>query len=138
MRIILTDTKTDGSVREIDMSDPVFEALIDQQSATGTKEFVFCNSVGNPLQVQNVTKRVWYPLLRYLNLPLRRPYQARHTAATLWLASGEAPEWIARQMGHSTTEMLFKVYSRYVPNLTRQDGSAFAAVLEARMKNDES
>jgi integrase len=28
-------------------------------------------------------------------------------------------------MGHTTTEMLFRVYSRYVPNLTRQDGSAF-------------
>ncbi len=37
--------------------------------------------------------------------------------------------WIARQLGHSTTEMLFRVYSRYVPNLTRQDGSAFEAIL---------
>ena len=46
-------------------------------------------------------------------------------AATLWLASGENPEWIARQLGHTTTEMLFRVYSRFVPNLTRRDGSAF-------------
>ncbi|MDX2503423.1 MAG: site-specific integrase, partial [Gammaproteobacteria bacterium] len=36
----------------------------------------------------------------------------------------------ARQMGHSTTEMLFRVYSRYVPNLTRNDGSAFEKLLE--------
>jgi integrase len=28
-------------------------------------------------------------------------------------------------MGHSTTKMLFTVYSRYVPNATRNDGSAF-------------
>jgi len=48
----------------------------------------------------------------------------RHTAATLWLASGESPEWIANQMGHANTEMLFRTYSRYVPNLTRKDGSA--------------
>ena len=46
----------------------------------------------------------------------------RHSAATLWLASGENPEWIAKQLGHTSTEMLFKTYSRYVPNLTRQDG----------------
>jgi integrase len=45
------------------------------------------------------------------------------------LASGESPEWIARQLGHSNTEMLFRVYSRYVPNLTRQDGSAFERLL---------
>ena len=35
-----------------------------------------------------------------------------------------------RQTGHSTTEVLFCIYSRYVPNLTRQDGSAF----ESRLK----
>jgi len=133
----MTDTKTDSSVREIQMSDPVFDALIKQQGATRGQEFVFCNAVGKPLAVNNVTKRVWYPILRYLDLPLRRPYQARHTAATLWLASGEAPEWIARQMGHSSTEMLFKVYSRYVPNLTRQDGSAFAALLSQKLKPND-
>jgi integrase len=54
----------------------------------------------------------------------------RHTAATLWLASGEAPEWIARQLGHTSTEMLFRVYSRYVPNLTRRDGSAMERLLK--------
>jgi len=60
---------------------------------------------------------------------VRRPYQCRHTAATLWLGAGENPEWIARQLGHTTTEMLFRVYSRYVPNLTRRDGSAFERLL---------
>lgn len=68
-------------------------------------------------------------MLRYLGLRRRRPYQTRHTAATFWLAAGENPEWIARQLGHSTTEMLFKVYSWYVPNLTRQDGSAMERLL---------
>ena len=47
-----------------------------------------------------------------------------------WLAAGENPEWVARQLGHSTTEMLFRVYSRYIPNVTRRDGSAFEAMLE--------
>ena len=32
-------------------------------------------------------------------------------------------------MGHTTTEMLFRVYSRYVPNLTRRDGSAMERLL---------
>ena len=39
------------------------------------------------------------------------------------------PEWIARQLGHTNTQMLFRVYSRYVPNLTRQDGSAMERLL---------
>jgi integrase len=56
----------------------------------------------------------------------------RHTAATLWLASGEAPEWIARQMGHTNTQLLFTTYSRYVKNMTRQDGSAIDRLLATR------
>jgi integrase len=123
-------TKTEGSQREIHMSQRVFDALLDQATATKeTSAYVFCNREGHPLDHNNVTKRVWYPLLSYLGLKKRRPYQTRHTAATLWLASGENPLWIARQLGHSSTEMLFKVYGRFVPNLTRQDGSAFERLL---------
>ena len=129
-------TKNDASQRDVQMSGPVFEALRSQFAATGKQSgFVFCNHDGRPLDVNNVAKRVWYPLLRHLNLDARNPYQSRHTAATLWLASGENPQWIARQLGHSSTEMLFKVYSRFVPNLTRQDGSAFERLL---MRNGAS
>jgi integrase len=38
-------------------------------------------------------------------------------------------------MGHTTTEMLFKVYSRYAPNLTRADGSAFERLLTQQFTN---
>ena len=123
-------TKNDSSQRDIQMSQVVFEALKGQESATRHRSpYVFCNTLGKPLENKNFNCRVWLPLLRNLGLSPRRPYQSRHTAATLWLAAGENPEWIARQMGHTTTEMLFRVYSRYVPNLTRQDGSAFERLL---------
>ena len=133
----LNYTKNDGSFRAIEMSHWVLEALKSQHEATGAHRFVFCNRTGTPVSHNNVTKRVWYPLLRHLGLKKRRPYQTRHTAATLWLASGESPEWIARQMGHTTTEMLFRVYSRYVPNLTRQDGSAFERLLASNLGPSE-
>ena len=127
-------TKTDGSQRDIQMSQPVRDALLRQKEITGrVSEYVFCNLLGQPLDNTNFTKRIWYPLLRHLGYDLRRPYQMRHTAATLWLAAGEAPEWIARQLGHTSTEMLFKTYSRYVPNMTRQDGSAMERLLATRM-----
>ena len=131
--IVLGDeeyTKNDSSQRDIQMSQIVYDALKAQEMVTRKiGEFVFCTRVGTSLDHKNVTNRVWYPLLRHLGLEKRRPYQCRHTAATLWLAAGENPEWIARQMGHTTTEMLFRVYSRFVPNLTRQDGSAFERLL---------
>ncbi len=127
-------TKTDGSQRDIQMSQPVFDALQAQFEVTGkVSEYVFCNLQGLPIDNKNFSDRIWYPLLRHLDLQKRRPYQMRHTAATLWLAAGEAPEWIARQLGHASTEMLFRVYSRYVPNLTRQDGSAMERLLASRL-----
>lgn len=129
------EAKTDLSIREIFMSDVVYEALMRQREVTlKNSDFVFCNALGNPLNLNNITNRVWYPLLRHLGFELRRPYTTRHTAATLWLAAGENPEWIARQMGHATTEMLFRVYSRYVPNLTRNDGSAFNRLLSGAVE----
>ncbi|CAM3051860.1 hypothetical protein VIRA109638_11675 [Vibrio rarus] len=103
-----------------------------------TQAFVFCNGVGNPLDMRNVRERVWKPALEAMGMSYRRPYETRHTAATLWLAAGEAPEWIARQMGHTTTKMLFAVYSRFVPNLTRQDGSAFEKLLaKSRLEGEQ-
>ena len=126
-------TKTDSSQRNIRMSKPVRDALLKQQAGTGQFAFVFCNKRGQPIDVNNFTSRIWYPVLDLLNIQRRRPYETRHTAATLWLASGESPEWIARQLGHSTTEMLFRVYSRYVPNLTRNDGDAMERLLDERL-----
>ena len=125
-------TKTYGSNREIAMSQLVYDALQEQKRYTfGKSDYVFCNSQGKPLEHRNVNRRVWTPTLKLLELKHRRAYQTRHTAATLWLAAGENPEWIARQMGHSSTEMLFRVYSRYVPDMTRQDGSAIDSLLLA-------
>jgi len=118
--------KTATSNRAVKMSECVYGALRDQEQASKScGEYVFCLRSGKPLSHGNVTKRVWYPTLRMLGLKRRNPYQTRHTAASLWMSAGENPEWVARQLGHANTQMLFKVYSRYIPNVTRQDGSAF-------------
>jgi integrase len=124
--------KTPSSRREVDMSTPVYEALLAQYEQTGrTCPFVFCTRANTPLDHRNVRDRIWAPLLKQLSIPYRRPYETRHTTATLWLGSGENPEWIARQLGHANTQMLFTVYSRYVPNLTRQDGASFEQLLKS-------
>ncbi len=130
--------KTDGSMREIAISEQVHDALLRQKELSGhLSEHVFCNRNGAPIDLKNFVDRVWNPILEHLGIERRRPYQMRHTAATLWLAAGENPEWISRQLGHSTSEMLFRVYSRFVPNLTRKDGSAFERLLNERMRNED-
>ena len=72
-------TKTDGSQRDIKMSQPVFEALLRQREITfGRSEYVFCNLLGEPLDNTNFTKRIWYPLLRHLGFE-PHPGRDRHS-----------------------------------------------------------
>ena len=57
-------TKTDGSQRDIQMSQPVFDALQRQFEVTGkASDYVFCNLPGQPLDNKNFSDRVWYPLV---------------------------------------------------------------------------
>lgn len=124
------DTKTEQSSRDIPMLPMVREAIEAQMTMRKPEcPWVFPTTSGGPIDGNNFANRVWYPLLRFLELEKRRPYQTRHTAATLMLAAGESPEWIAMVLGHANTSMLFRVYSRFVPNLTRQDGQAFNGLL---------
>ncbi len=129
------NAKNETSLRDIPMLPMVYEALKEQKLTRHPEsEYVFATREGNPIDAHNFANRVWYPLLRFLDLERRRPYQTRHTTATLMLAAGENPEWIARLMGHANTQMLFTVYSRFVPNLTRQDGLAIAGLLSQTEK----
>ena len=76
--------------------------------------------------------RVWYPTLMKAGLRRRIMYQTRHTFASNALAAGEAPSWVAAMLGHTSPEMLFSVYARYIPNRTRRDGSALLSRMTER------
>jgi integrase len=125
--------KSEFGDRDIPMSGPVYDAFARQQRQTGKSGFVFVTKRGMPINTNNFSNRDWPKITAKAKLKARRPYQTRHTAATLMLASGENPEWIAKTLGHADCEMLWKVYSRYVPNMTRRDGSALDAVLKGRL-----
>ena len=77
----------------------------------------------------NLRERVWKPALRRAGLRYRTMYQTRHTFATLMLAAGEDIGWVAKQLGHTSIEMVIRRYHRFIPNLTRQDGSAASRLL---------
>lgn len=117
--------KNEYSERDVLMTRPVRDALARQWLRTGSSNgYVFQTSRGRPIETSNFANRDWPTVLARVGLSARRPYQTRHTAATLMLAAGEDPSWIARMLGHANCRMLWQVYSRYIPNLTRRDGSA--------------
>ena len=52
-------------------------------------------------------------------------YQTRHTFASLMLSHGEDPLWIARMLGHTTLQMVFQHYGKFIRNRARKDGVRF-------------
>lgn len=55
----------------------------------------------------------WRPVLKELGIRYRRPYNCRHTYATICLMSGLNPAFIAQQLGHSV-QMLLSTYARWI------------------------
>ena len=53
----------------------------------------------------------------------RRPYQTRHTYASMMLSAGEHPIWVAKQMGHSDWTMIAQDYGKWMPAADIDAGS---------------
>jgi integrase len=73
--------------------------------------------------------RCFKNLLILSGLRDRSPNQLRHTFATLHIAAGENVTWVTKMMGHRNVSTTLERYNISVPNLTRNDGSAFDAAL---------
>lgn len=134
-------TKT-NRVRDVDLSDDALAALKRQKAHTFMKDPegpIFNNPyTGKPWPDEQVQRRRYFnPTLRALGLRHRDAYQTRHTFATLLLMGGVNPAWIAKQLGHANTGMLFKVYTRWIDGADRGAEAAKAnAILSKKSPRD--
>ena len=121
-----TQLKTRKSKRSIKISEGIRNSLEKQKKMTEhlNSPYVFLNTQGRPI-LQDKLREVWARVIKKAGISHRRMYETRHTFASWALQAGESPEWVAKTLGHTNVAMLFEVYSRYIPNLTRRDGSAF-------------
>jgi integrase len=121
-----TDLKTEESRRKIKIRPSIRNLLEEQKKLTEkfNSPYVFLNTQGRPI-LQDKLRELWERVMKKSEIQYRRMYETRHTFASWALASGEMPEWVARTLGHVDTSMIYKTYSRYIPNLTKLDGSEF-------------
>ena len=118
--------KTLSSYRDIDMLDPLFEVLRQHRLACPQDAtHAFTGKKGGPMDVNNLRNKVWYPAITKAKLRKRTMYQTRHTFASLMLSHGEDPLWVARMLGHTSTEMLYRHYGKFIRNRMRRDGVRF-------------
>jgi integrase len=44
------------------------------------------------------------------------------------LEAGESPGWVAKQLGHTNAEMVYRRYHKFIPNLRGRDGAPHGAL----------
>lgn len=118
-------TKTAAGRRSVKLLRPALEALTAQKSHTflADKE-VFQNprTLERWAGDQPIRKTMWHPAMKKAGVRYRRPYQTRHTYASMMLSAGEHPMWVAKQMGHSDWTMIARVYGRWMPSADTDAG----------------
>lgn len=118
--------KTDAGRREVKILPPALQALNAQKPHTllGKAE-VFQNPTTRKRWSgdQVLRKGYWQPALVTAGVRYRRPYQTRHTYASMMLSAGEHPMWVARQMGHSSWMMISRIYGKWMPDAMPDAGS---------------
>jgi integrase len=119
--------KTDAGRRDVKLLAPALAALNAQKALT------FLVEADGPVFVNPTTReryagshqiyRVWQTALKRAGVRYRRPYQTRHTYASMMLSAGEHPMWVAKQMGHADWTMIARVYGRWMPSADDSSGA---------------
>ena len=119
-------SKTRAGRREVKLLAPALAALTDQKPLTYLRQDgrIFLNPrTGEPWEGdQAIRKTLWTHALKRAKVRYRRPYQTRHTYASMMLTAGESPMWVANQMGHADWGMIRRTYGRWIPDATPDAG----------------
>jgi integrase len=111
--------KTAAGRREIKILGMAADALKQQKQHTWIKGMeVFQNPQTGERWTgdQPIRKTLWTWALKRAGVRYRKPYQTRHTYASMMLSAGEHPMWVSKQMGHADWTMIAKVYGRWMPD----------------------
>lgn len=123
--------KTRRGARDVKLLPPAIEALTSQKEHS----FLAYGAVFlNPLYGESwagdqaIRKLAWIPAIKKSGLRYRNPYQTRHTYASMMLSAGEKPMWVAAQMGHADTSMIFRNYGRWIEHEDADSGGKAVAM----------
>lgn len=135
------EPKTDAGVRIVVLDPATIAALkswskvqaaerLAAGSAWGGDPEIFTNSVGRVTDPAWVTKR-FRTLVQEAGLPLIRLHDARHTAASQWLAAGVPLKDVSGLLGHSSLAITADTYGHVLDDSRQAAARAMAARLVA-------
>ncbi len=113
---VLGAPKTDRSVRDVDMVPTVRHVL---ESLPGREGLVFRRADGRIFS-RDTMHAAWRRTLEEAGVRQIRPYDLRHTFASLLIAAGKNPLYIARQMGHYSAGFTLDTYGHLMEALPKR------------------
>jgi len=121
--------KTVAGERFIRMLPQARIALMAQKEHTFLEgNEVFHDSLyGKPWAGDQPIRLRWKAILKKAGLRYRRPYQTRHTYASMMLTSGELLGWFSRQLGHKNINVTTTIYAQWIETEGHDGGSLIDA-----------
>ena len=123
------EPKTEAGTRRVKLSPQALVILTDQKTHTflqGAEVFQNPRTGERWAGDQPIRKTLWVHALKRAGVRYRRPYQTRHTYASMMLMSGEDPRFIAAQLGHTDWTFTARVYARWIHDDAGSVGEKFA------------
>src|SRR5579859_1001098 len=133
---VLGAPKTDRSVRDVDMA-PIVRKALETLPTRAAGGLVFQRPDGRMFS-RSAMDDAWHRTLKATKVRALRPYDLRHTYASLLVAAGKHPLYIARQMGHHSAGFTLETYGHLIDAVPKRqvewiDEIVFPEGLEAAL-----
>ena len=125
-RVIALDTATCDVLRAHLARQQAEKVLVGD--AYRDDDIVFAKPDGSPLHPDYVSQR-FGRLVAKAGLPMIRPHDTRHTAATLLLEAGIPVKVVSERLGHSTTSITADLYQHVAPHMQEEAANKLGAML---------
>lgn len=112
-KLYFQEPKTKASRRRVPLPRPVAEELgqhMGPNSAPGPDGLVFTAPEGGPLRLPTWRRRFWAPAVEAAGLAPLRVHDLRHTAVSLWIATGTNVKAVSVRAGHTSVSFTLDRY----------------------------
>lgn len=110
--------KTRASQRKVPIPRQTVAALDEhiQQFAVGRDDLLFTSVTGTVLRPYQFRRRHFHAGAEATGLAPLRPHDLRHSAISLWIASGANPKVVQSKAGHASIKVTYDRYGHLFPD----------------------
>ncbi|MCA1704135.1 MAG: site-specific integrase [Actinobacteria bacterium] len=110
--------KTKASHRKVPIPRQTLAAIEDhiQEFAVGRDDLLFTSVTGSLLRPYQFRRRHFHPAAQLSGLAPLRPHDLRHSAISLWIASGANSKVVQTKAGHASIKVTYDRYGHLFPD----------------------